>query len=205
MRIVRLLAATLVAAFLAVLVPGPAWAHNSLTKAEPGRNATLDRAPAGVRLTFLQKVDPEALTITVTDAAQRAVSTGPAGADGRTGSIDFTEPPGNGVYTVTYRVVSLDGHPVQGSYRFTVDDPTATPAPSAAPVSPSAQPSSAPAAAEVVPVSPSAQPSEPAAADVVPVADASDDSSRWPLAAGAAAVAVLAVAAVLVLRRRRTP
>jgi copper resistance protein C len=188
MRIVRLLAASLVAAFLAVLVPGLAWAHNSLTEAVPGRHATLDRAPGGVRLTFLQKVDPEALTITVTDAGQRAVPTGPAEADGRTGSVEFAEPPANGVYTVTYRVVSLDGHPVQGSYRFTVDDPAAAPAPSASPVTPAAEPSSA---AVAVP--------DP---QVVPVADASDDAGPWPLVAGAAAVAVLAVVALLVLRRR---
>ncbi len=30
--------------------------------------------------------------------------------------------PGNGVYTVGYRVVSADGHPVTGSYKFTLAD-----------------------------------------------------------------------------------
>lgn len=185
MRVARLLAAALVAAVLVVLVPGPAWAHNSLTEAVPGRNATLDRAPAGVELTFLQKVDPAALTITVTDAGDREVPAGAAKADGKTGSIAFDEPPANGVYTVAYRVVSLDGHPVQGSYRFTVADPAA----------PSAPPSPV--------ATPSALAARPAPAGAVPAADASEDSRWWWPPAGGALV--LGALGVLLLRRRRTP
>ncbi len=183
MRIVRLLAAILAATVLAVLAPGPAWAHNSLTGATPAKNATLDESPAGVELAFLQKVDPAALTITVTDAGARAVPAGPARADGKTGSIAFTGPLPDGVYTVAYRVVSLDGHAVRGSYRFTVDDPVATPASSA----PRAVPSSSPAARPV------------------PVAARPDGSGPWPAAAGAVvAAAVLATLGTLLVRRRRT-
>mgnify|MGYP001806701981 CR=1 FL=1 len=41
--------------------------------------------------------------------------------------------PGNGLYTVGYRVVSADGHPVSGSYTFTIaDGPSATPTPAPA-------------------------------------------------------------------------
>jgi copper resistance protein C len=187
MRIARLVAAALVATTLAVLTSGPAQAHNSLTKASPAKNATLDEAPDSVELTFLQKVNPEALTITVTDAQQRPVPTGAARADGRTGSVTFGEPLANGVYTVTYRVVSLDGHPVQGSYRFTVADPAASSAPSSPPVAAAPATVSAPAA-------------EPVAASASP-----DDSGRWAIAAGVVLVAVLGVAALAVLWRRRTP
>ena len=191
MRIARLLTAALVATVVAVLPAGPARAHNSLTDASPAKNATLDRAPDGVELTFLQRVDPEALTITVTDAAGRPVPAGSARADGKTGAIEFDEPPANGVFTVTYRVVSLDGHPVRGSYRFTVDDPSAAPGPSAAA-------SSAP-AAPVASVAPEAL------TDAVPAAAPADDSGPWPLVAGVAAAVLLAAVAVLLVRRRRAP
>ena len=55
MRIARLATAALVATVLAILFSGPAWAHNSLTRAVPAQNATLDEAPAAVVLTFLQR------------------------------------------------------------------------------------------------------------------------------------------------------
>ncbi len=197
MRIVRLLAAALVATVLAVLTAGAARAHNSLTGATPAKNATLDESPGGVELTFLQKVDPAALTITVTDAGQRAVPAGPPRADGKTGSITFPEPLPNGVYTVTYRVVSQDGHPVRGSYRFTVADPAAAQASPEA-ESPAAAPEASPSEAS----SPEAASS--VAARPVPVATSADDSG-WPVAAGvAAAVVVLAAVAALLVRRRRT-
>ena len=187
MRIARLLAAALAAAILAVLSSAPALAHNSLTGAKPAKNATLDEAPDGVELTFLQRVDPGALSITVTDAAKRTVPAGAPEADGKTAAVTFGDPLGNGVYTVTYRVVSLDGHPVQGSYRFTVDSPSAAP---------STVVSSAPAPASGPAVAPAA---------AVPAASTtSDDSAWWPWALGIVLVALLGAGAVLVARRRRT-
>lgn len=192
MRIPRLLAAAAAAAVLAVLTGSPAWAHNSLTDAAPAKNATLDRAPDRVKLTFLQRVDPDALSIEVTDSAGRAVPTSGPTASGRTGTLTFDEPPPNGVYTVTYRVVSLDGHPVEGSYEFTVDDPSATPPPSpTATISP-AVPSPAPSSVVAAPAPESA-----------PRSAESDGFPWWVLVAGTAVVVALVVGAVLLDRRRR--
>jgi hypothetical protein len=190
MRIARLIAAALVATVLAVLTSGPARAHNSLAKASPARNATLDEAPEGVVLTFLQRVDPATLTITLSDAQGRAVPTGAPRAHGKTGSVAVGAPLANGVYTVAYRVVSLDGHPVQGSYRFTVADPSAP--------SPSAPPAPSPSVPAVTPAS---------SAGAVPVvaSAASEDHGWWPVAAGAGLVALLGVLALVLVRRRRTP
>ena len=147
MRIVRLLAAATIATILAVLPGSPARAHNSLTDASPARNARLAKAPAAVKLTFLQRVDPDALQIAVADPAKREVPASGPKAGGRSGTLTFDGTLPNGTYTVTYRVVSLDGHPVQGSYRFTVADASATtPASSAAPAA--AAPAAVPASAQ---------------------------------------------------------
>jgi copper resistance protein C len=43
--------------------------------------------------------------------------------DAESGTVSLTRPLSNGAYTVAYRVVSVDGHTVQGSYLFTVADP----------------------------------------------------------------------------------
>ena len=172
------------AATLAVLLPGtPAWAHNALAEANPAKNATVRKAPTRVTLRFLQKLKPGDTTITVTGASPVRAS-GPT-VDGATSSITFA-PLGNGAYTVAYRVVSKDGHTVQGSYRFTVADPTRTAAPTP-------------------PASPAAAPPSPVA--VVPAPVAQQKSSTFPVAAVVAGVVVLALVAaggLFLARRRRT-
>ena len=108
----------------AVLLPGaPAWAHNALAEATPAAGAAVPAGPPKVSLRFLQRLNPEFTTIVVSDDAKRRVPTSEPVIDGATGTVTFDEAPANGGYTVGYRVVSVDGHAVQGSYRFTVADP----------------------------------------------------------------------------------
>jgi copper resistance protein C len=180
MRIIRLVAAASAATILAVLAGGPALAHNSLVEAVPKKDAVLKKAPAEVRLTFLQKLDARFTTIVVTDAGKQKVPTGEPEAEGKTGTVTFAGELPNGDYTVAYRVVSSDGHPVQGSYKFTLASPdSAAPTPAAAPVT------SAPA---IVAES---------------VTEPEEATAWWPFAAAFAVVALLGVGAVIAVRRRR--
>lgn len=188
MRLARFTAAALVAAVIAVLFSGPAWAHNSLTKAVPDKNSTVKQRPEQVELTFLQKVDPKQLTIGVTDAQKRKVPLATPKAKGKVGTVAFSEPLTNGVYTVTYQVVSLDGHEVKGSYKFTLNDPAATTPPTTAPAT--TPPAAAPASIE--------------ATVAASETSAEDGAGLWPIIAGIGLVAVLAGAAIFALRRRRT-
>jgi methionine-rich copper-binding protein CopC len=185
MRITRLLAAASVAAVFAALTGSPAWAHNSLTDASPAKNATLKKAPGGVKLTFLQRVDPDALEIAVADSAKREVAASGPTASGKSGTLTFDDTLANGTYTVTYRVVSLDGHPVRGSYKFTVADASA-PTP-ASPAARTPAPTTAPAAAAPATVPASAEASGPG----------------WLGWAAGVGVILLVAAGVFVLFRRR--
>jgi methionine-rich copper-binding protein CopC len=134
-----------VAAVLAVLLPGtPAWAHTSLLSSAPARDATLDKAPASVALRFSQKLNPDFTTIVVTDTALHRIPASAPAIDQATGTVTLQQALTNGTYTVAYRVVSTDGHTVQGKYAFTVADPAL---PSATSAGPSAGPSAATAAA----------------------------------------------------------
>ena len=172
-------------AALAVLLPGtPAWAHNALAEATPARNATVKKAPTSIKLRFLQKLKPDYTTITVAGASP--VQASEAEVNGATGVITF-EPLTNGVYTVAYRVVSQDGHTVQGSYKFTVADPSATSAPAPAPATTSPTPAPSTVAAQT------------------PVAD--EESSSFPtvpVVIGALVLALAAAGAVFFARRRRS-
>ncbi|WP_428965814.1 copper resistance CopC family protein [Micromonospora fluostatini] len=137
--------AALAATALTLAPASPAAAHNTLQSSTPTRDARLTTAPAQVTLRFLQPLNPAFTTIVLSDAGQRRVATGEPAVTGPTGSITIDQPLGNGTYTVAYRVVSADGHPVQGAYRFTVADPTAPEPADAAP--PPASPAAASGAA----------------------------------------------------------
>ncbi|PZM94494.1 MAG: copper resistance protein CopC [Actinobacteria bacterium] len=138
----RLLATVITATVLAVLLPAtPAAAHNQLINTVPERDAVLQDPPAEVVLEFVERLDPKFTTIVVTDAGRQTVATSSPEISGSRGVVRFPEPLAPGTYTVAYRVVSLDGHPVQGSFRFTVggdtpavaasDEPAETAAPDA--------------------------------------------------------------------------
>ncbi|MEU7908669.1 copper resistance CopC family protein [Actinoplanes sp. NPDC049118] len=187
MRLLRLVAAALAAALLAVLTAGPAWAHNALVEAEPSKDAKLTAAPEQVRLRFLQKLDEDRTTIAVTDAEGRKVPASEPKADGKAGSITFAEPLPNGVYTVTYGVVSQDGHPVRGTYSFTVNAV-------APPTAPSPSPSSSPSAA--------------AAAVAAPASVILEEEKGGPawlaIAAVIGVIVLVGVAGAALVRRRRS-
>ncbi|MEU4689819.1 copper resistance CopC family protein [Actinoplanes sp. NPDC023714] len=115
----RLLLALAVLA--AVLAPGtPAWAHATLVAADPARDAALAQAPATVSLRFNERLNPDFTTIVLSDAARQRIPASDVAVHDMTGTVTVTGPLSDGVYTVAYRVVSVDGHTVQGSYPVTV-------------------------------------------------------------------------------------
>jgi len=112
----------------------PAAAHNVLTGSDPSDGATLNAAPTTVTLTFDQTVQNFEPVITVTGPNGNQFQTGSTAVRDNTVSsaVDGSGPAG--VYTVGYRVVSADGHPVTGSVSYTLDPAaagtaTGTPAP----------------------------------------------------------------------------
>ncbi|WP_051723619.1 copper resistance CopC family protein [Micromonospora chokoriensis] len=119
-----------VAALLTLLVPAsPARAHNTLRSSSPARDAALPVAPTEVSLEFSARLDPAFATVVLTDANKRRIPTSDPVVVGATSTITLTGTLPNGTYTVAYRVVSTDGHPLRGSYPFSVADPTASAAP----------------------------------------------------------------------------
>ncbi len=139
-RLDRRAVPVLIGLLLAILAPAsPAWAHTRLLTASPAKDTVLTSAPATVTLTFSERLNPDFTTIVVSDTARQPIPAAKPAVDGGSGTITLGRVLGNGAYTVAYRVVSSDGHTVQGSYTFTVADP-ALPA-----AAPSAIPAAAPA------------------------------------------------------------
>lgn len=127
--------AVVLAVLFAVQLPAtPARAHNELRGSDPPDGAALAAAPAAVTLTFAESLDARYTQIVVTDAERATIPTGAPSVAGATGAVTLPPDLADGRYTVAYRVVSLDGHPVRGAIRFTVG--TAAPARAAPPTEP---------------------------------------------------------------------
>lgn len=101
---------------------GTASAHASLDSSDPAPSAVVDESPTAIRLEFSEPVAPAPGAVEVFDADGRSIRTGVARVGESTSSIVVDDLPelSNGLYAVAWRVVSGDGHLVQGAYTFTV-------------------------------------------------------------------------------------
>lgn len=165
---------------LLLLVP-PAAAHDQLVAADPAPDAVLTQAPSVLTLEFSAALLDLSATVEVTGPAGPVATEPPVVAD-RTVTTTLVGALPDGAYAVAWRVVSSDGHPVEGAYSFTVDAPEPSPSPSATPTPAPTGPADTPA------VTPS--PSAP------PTTDA-DDGDGSPAASGAATGAVVVGALVV--------
>ncbi|MFD7574013.1 copper resistance protein CopC [Streptomyces sp. NPDC059810] len=127
----------------------PAAAHTDLVSSSPARGASLDRPPTAIRLTFSDEMTERYAKVALTAPDGSAADVAGLDVSGRTATLPVEPGLAAGTYTVGYRVVSADGHPVASSFAFTVERPGPTPtssprAPSSAPAPPSARPPSSP-------------------------------------------------------------
>jgi len=101
---------------------GAASAHSLLVRSEPGRSATVTRAPERVRLWFSERIEPAYAKLSVWSEAGKQVDAGDAAVDSNDPILLSVSTPnlGPGRYTVSFRVLSVDGHVVESSFAFTV-------------------------------------------------------------------------------------
>jgi len=196
MRTARTTAAALaiVAAGLLTLVGvQPASAHSALTSSTPADGAVVTEPLESVDLTFseapLAGLDA-GLRIQVTDASGADVATGDVRVSGTTmrRAVELDQ----GSYTVLWRYVSPDGHPIEGTlaFEYRAAAPTSTPSASVTPT-----PSTAP--------TPSATATATGASDGAPSSSPGIAPGVW-IGFGAGAVLVAGAVVVLLLRRGRS-
>lgn len=112
--------------FLSILNAGTygARAHAEITKTSPTKNAILTQPPKSVWIEFgesLLTLDTKVVnTLTVTNSKGKRVDKSPTIISGARATTKILGALKKGKYLVTYRVVSEDGHPVKGSYYFSV-------------------------------------------------------------------------------------
>ena len=104
----------------------PALAHARLVSSTPADGATLAASPARIVLRFDEVVETSSAQVAVTAPDGSAVSTGVAEVQDGVVSADVDALPTAGDYTVGWRVVSADGHPVDGQVVFSATASAAT-------------------------------------------------------------------------------
>ena len=130
----RAVVVVLLAAAALLGAAGPAFAHSQLLGSDPPDGAGLDTGPARVALTFNEDMPPGFDVVSVIGPDGKSWQDGEVTTSGPTVSVPVAPLGPAGRYQVGYRVVSGDGHPVEGTTSFTLTTagsgtPTAQPAP----------------------------------------------------------------------------
>ena len=126
MKLFRSLAVLLISLSGAFMMSSPASAHDSIESSSPSNGETVSAGVVPIELTFAEPImespDGSATQISVI---------GPDGAEYSDGCIDSTigavisdsvDLDQAGEYTVNWRTVSEDGHPVEGTFAFVVEN-----------------------------------------------------------------------------------
>lgn len=102
-----------------------ASAHALLLRTEPGPQTTVKSAPTAIKLFFSEPVEVTFGAIRVFDVDGKRVDPGTLHRVGDGSEVDVpVSGLKDGTYTVTWRAVSADGHPVSGGFTFYVGNPS---------------------------------------------------------------------------------
>ena len=117
----RALGATLF--LLGSLTASPVFAHAHLQQQTPAANSEVSPAPQTLTLNFSEGIEPGFSGVTLTGPEKRIIPVGKAVRNEKDNTqlvIPLNEALGDGLYTVEWHVVSVDGHKTKGQYQFSV-------------------------------------------------------------------------------------
>src|SRR2546430_12021137 len=118
------MAGAVVIAVLVAAAPA-ASAHAVLLRTDPSPQTTVKKAPPAVRLVFSEPVEVSFGAVRVFDVDATRVDAGTIKrAQGNREVIVPVRPLKDGTYTVTWRVVAADGHPLHGGLTFYLRAPS---------------------------------------------------------------------------------
>lgn len=196
--LITAMATLLLGAGLTLAVATPAQAHDELVSSYPEASSTITGSPAEITLSFSGELiaGMQSAAVEVIAPDGQNIATDAPSEDGTSITQHLAPNPPAGLFTVRWKVVSSDGHPISGEYTYTVAPTDAVPS------SPAATPSTAPQTPE-----PTATATE-APADNGYGGETSGGGDTFAILAVVGGVVVLGGALVIVLmvgreRRRR--
>lgn len=115
--------AALLAALL--LLGAPAQAHDTLLESDPADGATLETSPEAITLTYSADILDVSPLVRITDEDGEQLAEITPSIDGPVATATLEEPLPAGESTIQWRVVSGDGHPIEGTFTVTVEQDAA--------------------------------------------------------------------------------
>ena len=186
--------AALLAALL--LLGAPAQAHDTLLESDPEDGASLETSPEAITLTYSADILEVSPLVRVTDESGEQIAEITPSVDGPVVTATLEEPLPAGENTIQWRVVSSDGHPIEGTLAVTVEQDAEEPTEEAPAASDAGGEGAADdAASDEATASEDTEAEEPAAED--------EGGSLTPILVVLGVVVLGAVVAVLVIVRRR--
>lgn len=110
-------------AVAAVAIASISWPHGALKSSIPEAGAHLDRVPREIRLTFNENAERAFTRIVLTAADGRTIVTGAVTIPSDSPRVAVAAIGGTlaaGVYAVQWQFGGKDGHPVRGTFQFTI-------------------------------------------------------------------------------------
>lgn len=112
----------IIIALLSMFWAGEAAAHARLIKSAPAADAVLHHSPAAISLWFNEPPEVEFSSLQVLDAAAHVVFKGALSITPEPNGLNVQVPPlPAGDYQIRYRILSVDGHVLEGEFRFRID------------------------------------------------------------------------------------
>ncbi|WP_171013134.1 copper resistance CopC family protein [Microbacterium sp. 2FI] len=107
----------------ALVTSTSAAAHDEIVASYPEAGSTVGVAPDAITLTFSDEIITESSAVVIEVIAPHGenVAAGSPLVDGTTVSQTLAPDQGPGMFTVRWRVVSSDGHPISDEYTYTVE------------------------------------------------------------------------------------
>ena len=196
--LLALCGALLLAALLAL--PAPAQAHDTLLSSDPEDGASLETSPEEITLTYSADILEVSPLVRISDENGDELAEIVPTVEGPVATATLEEPLPAGTHTVQWRVVSSDGHPIEGTFTLTVEQDAEEPAGA----EDTAEETAEPAASDAGGAEQATQETEPTSEESTQESAEEGGGLSMPLLLGILGVVVVgAVIAGLVIMRRR--
>lgn len=124
--VASLVPAVLLALLMLLAGSGAATAHDELTGTVPAAGATVDVVPPALELSFSNVPSGIGAQVQVLDESGEDWADGAVRIVDRTATQPLRQGAPAGEYTVNWRVVSSDSHPIEGTFAFTTQQGSTT-------------------------------------------------------------------------------